>query len=225
MRAQSGNWGFRAIICLLWGLCIFSTPAMASEDQQFEYDIFWLGDTLSCWIDITPVLTQQRLEDLLSGLDIYIVFDLKLERPRKLLFSKTIARQRTAVIISRRVTRDIYQLEIIDQSRQQYTFPDQLDLHDFLADSLVLPLILGRDLEDEGDPRLNASIICKSLIHNNKTDDIDNRDDSPLGSPNGGEDIFKDIFSLFLDLVGFGESSYKIKSPIFQPNKLPSGDN
>jgi hypothetical protein len=77
------------VIPILTGL-VLSGPA-AAESADLEYDIYLVNDTLAVWLDLRPVLDQSKMEDLLAGLDLWLAVELKIEKPRKLFFSKTIS--------------------------------------------------------------------------------------------------------------------------------------
>jgi hypothetical protein len=205
-------------LCLL--LVVLSEVADA-DDADFDYDIFRFNDTLTVWLDITPVLTQSKMEDLLAGLNISILIEVEIKRPRKLVLSKTLASGKAAVLISRRLTQDIYQLRIARDTVAERTFKDQLALSDYLADSLVIPVAALAGIGG-GDVYLDISLKSKSYS-NNTLDDIRPRQKG-AAERNRGDDteFFESLFSTFLDLIGFGTSSYHITTPIFSPGDLPS---
>lgn len=215
----------RCLIIALVGLCVVWYPPGARADSQeldFDYDIFLVNDTLALWLDVTPVLIQSRMEDLLSGLDISVGIDLKVERPRKLFFAETLASAKATLIISHPLTEDIYRLRLINLGAVDYEFQSQLELSDFIADSVILKIGPRKQFEVAAAIRLNLNLISKSHS-NNILKDISPESDKSLNRDTGGGDaFFESLFSFFLTLTGFGTTSYKIVSPPFILDDLPS---
>lgn len=208
---------------LLFIVCVGSGLAADSEDR-FDYDIFWVGDTLTCWLDPTPALTQQKMEDLLAGLDIYFQFDIKLEKPRKLLFMKNIIHRQAALLITHQLTEDIYRVRFSGTGDKEYEFESQLQVSDFLADSVVFGLALRTLIEDTSNPRLVLMFSCKSLHPRGFSGEQEGLPDSLSPGQSSRKTVFDEAFGLFLDLIGFGQANYKIVSPIFNPNNLDSNN-
>lgn len=202
-------------------ICLYAFPAATlGADIEFDYDIFWIGDSLHCWLDPTPALTQQKMEDLLAGLDIYFSFELKLERPRKLLFTKTLIKRQAAVLISHPLTEDIYQIIYVGIPSARYEFDTQPEMYEFLSDSLLFALISRDSLEDSGHPRLNLSFSCKSMNPKGILGGPESRIED-MGLPEDSKStVFNDVFGFFLEVIGFGESTYQITTPTFNPDNL-----
>lgn len=189
---------------------------------DFDYDIFLVGDTLAVWIDIRPVLDQSRMEDLLAGLDLSLIIEMKAQRPRKLLFSKTIATARAALVISHPLTEDLYRLRLANFGRREWSFKSQIELSDFLADSLIFRLAPKSLLEEAPQVRLNLDLVSKShpsII----LDDIEDSGTDSSGTGAGpDEEFFESLFSFFLNLVGFGQKTFHIETPFFRVKDLSS---
>lgn len=218
MNKAIGKTASAILICLL-ALPFFGGTASAggdSKDTDFDYDIFLTDDTLAVWLDITPVLTQSKMEDLLAGLDISMVIEIKIERPRKLLFSKILTSTRAAVLISHPLTEDIYRLRLVNFGDINREFKSQLELSDFLSDSLILKIAPKSLLENAVEASLRLAITSKSHSSNVLEGDP--------GRPGTGadEEFFESLFSFFLNLIGFGQTSYRIVSPPFSLSELAS---
>lgn len=212
---------------LLIGLTVIMVwPGVApargdTRDSNFDYDIFRLADTLAVWLDLTPIMTQERMEDLLSGLDLSITVECVVEKPRTLLPAKTVLKSLTIIVLSHPLTEDIYRLSLADGRVTTREFESQLALSDFLADSLVFRVAPGERVRPEGEVRLRLSLISKS--HSPNTMGEGRR--SPMASvrpPQTSRSAFESAFSLFLDLVGFGENAYRIVTPPFAVDGLTS---
>jgi hypothetical protein len=214
----------RYILIGLLGLSLFGTsgPARAdSKEIDFDYDIFLTDDTLAVWLDITPVLDQSRMEDLLAGLNISVAMEIKVERPRKLLFYETLTTARALMTISHSLTEDIYRLKLVNAGIIERGFKSQLTLSGFLSDSLVVKVAPTELLDEAAKLRLKLYIESKSHSSN---------DLSSATRPRGGaevedqpeEEFFESLFSSFLNLIGFGKTTYKIISPYFNLDELTS---
>ncbi len=214
--------GVRRLLIGLLGLSFFfpAAPVIAKQ-VEFDYDIFVVEDTLVFWLDVTPALTQRKMEDLLSGLDIHIKIDIRLERPRRFLPARTLVRERAALLISHPLTEDVYYLKTANPDVIKYKFESQLQLSDFLADSLVFKIAPVSDIGGGDRPRLRLNITCKSFTFKTMLGQPGRRDEDLLPADSSNTEFFEDIFSLFFNLIGFGEESYRVISPLFDPDNLP----
>lgn len=211
----------QAARCSLCLICLFFAAPLVAADPDFDYDIFLQDDTLMLWIDVTPVLTQSRMEDLLAGLDVYIEINVEAERPRKLFFSKTLASTKSAAVISRHLARDTYRLRMTGTTIDSRIFKNQLILSQFLADSLVVPVAAAEILQGK-DIRLSVSLISKSYSNNIGAEAAGSPEDSTDAGSTEEREFFESVVSNFLDLVGFGTSSYRFTTPPFSVDDLPA---
>jgi hypothetical protein len=194
---------------------------MADRKAEFDYDIFTINDSLAVWLDITPVFTQPKLEDLLSGLDIYIKMEIRLEQPRMFFFSKKLAALETSLLVSHPLTEDTYNLKILDFPLSIYKFKSQVLLSDFLADSLMFKIAALKQVNESSKIRLSLKIVCKSLSSNALPKRVNGLNNENGSTDSTGVELFMDIFYFFFDVVGYGQDKYKITSPVFRLNELP----
>jgi hypothetical protein len=212
----------RYLLAAAAGLLLWLLPAgAAGKETDFDYDIFLAGDTLALWLDVRPVLTQSKMEDVLAGLRVTIAVTVDVERPRKLFFSKTLATYRTVLAIWRRLTEDTYRLKIIGRSVREYSFKSQLALSDFLADSLVMDVVPADQIRGRGPLRLALTLVSKS--HSNDIGDefaAAEADSARAGGQDG--EFFESLLNSFLNLIGFGAVTYHVTTPLFSPGDLPA---
>lgn len=214
----------RLIGLAVLGLCLGALPLWAADAPlDFDYDIFRISDTLALWLDVVPILDQTKMEDLLSGLDIAVELNVNLERPRFLVGARTLVHRQFSLLISHPLAEDTYWLRIGAEKAVEYKFSNQLNLSDYLADSLVFRIGPTTDLAERTKIRLSLAITCNSM--------------SPhlLGAvarpPDGlvparqriDNGIFDRLFELFRETIGFGRTSYRVQSPVFDLDRLPSG--
>jgi hypothetical protein len=191
--------------------------AAADDAAPFDYDIFRQGDTLAVWLDLTPIMNQRRMEDLLAGLAVRITVDLRLEKPRWPLTARTLASARSVVTLARRLTEDAYYVQVAGLSTAQYKFNNQLELSDCLADSLVFP-VTEASVSPPGERiRLTLNIACNSLNPN-----VLYGTSASTTASEGNAGIFDRLFTLFNETIGLGADSYRLVSPLFDPAALPA---
>lgn len=198
-------------------IIVFSAPACSVE---FDYDIFIQNDSLAVWIDVTPVLTQPRLEDLLAGLDIYLGLDLSLEVKGAFGLYRSEVRQKSAIVISHKLIDDIYRLNIVDRDRSEYSFDNLLQLKQFMSDSLVFILSDKSSLDQEKSFRLSFDLMAKSGSNGL----LGIRSGNSLEPDERSVEIkfLEGAFSQFLKIIGFGRSAYHVDSPRFIIKELPN---
>ena len=209
------------VIAILVLCSTASNISADSRDKDFDYDIFTINDTIAIWLDITPVLDQQKMEDLLSGLEIHIGLEIKLEKPKRFLPPEELIGRRFTLQISHKLTEDNYCLRISESSSTDYEFDNQPGLYDYLADSLVFNLLSRAGLKAEESCRLNLKIACKSLYPKNKTNGSKLQSGSRSITEDNENSLIQSLFSTFLEVFGFGKSYYRIISPTFIPAELP----
>ncbi|MEZ5358170.1 MAG: hypothetical protein R3F48_05005 [Candidatus Zixiibacteriota bacterium] len=207
--------------CLVW--CIPGTDCRADDAAiDFDYDIFIQRDTLTVWLDVTPVLTQALLEDLLAGLQIRIDVRYKAEYPPDPIFAETIQERQRSVFLRRDVTGDFYELIEVNGFQDTVLFSSQLDMADYLTDSLELQLLPISRVEDDRKMRLKLEINSKSMIYKNLSKDLRSQVQSSEDEDEAGGQAVNTVFSYFLDVIGFGERKYQIRTPGFKISSLDS---
>jgi hypothetical protein len=205
-------------------LCAFglgSTAGAANRAGEFSYDIFLDGDTLSCWIDLTPVLNQDRMEDLLSGLSILIAVDARLENPRRFFFARTVSQRHTAVLITHQLTADRYGIQIKDDRLTVRQFENQMQIRSFISDSIIFHISPVEILNRKEKYRISLSVTSKSYSERELRDMFQSDSGRAALPPTGEKEPFESLFSSFIDLIGFGKISYQIISPPFTLDELP----
>jgi hypothetical protein len=213
----------RAFITFLLAIAWLVAPVWAGGDgSDFEYDIFLNKDTISVWLDLRPALEQSKMEDLLAGLDLWFGIELNIEKPRKLFFSRTIASTQAGILISHPLTEDTYHLRLINFSRTDREFDNQIELSDFLADSLIFRISHKSLIEGISGVRLSLTITCKSLSNNLLNDIWESSEEFPPNQSEGEDEFFESLFNLFLNLIGFGKTSNHLVSPTFSLEDLTS---
>jgi hypothetical protein len=215
--------GLVVIFSSLW--IVMAAGSVEAEDgaADFDYDIFLNGDTLSLWLDVSPIMTQPKLEDLLAGLDILISIEMEVEKPRRLFSSRTLVDEKAAMIITHRLTEDLYRIKVYNFAIREYEFENQLQLADFLADSLIFQV--ADSMAGESGIRLKLSITVKSYSPNVLGGDKSIGAAQLQAEKGPDREFFESILSEFFKLIGFGKTSYQIKSPVFNVDDLSPIDH
>lgn len=208
-------------VCLLW--CLPETNCRADDGAvDFDYDIFIRQDSLTVWLDVSPVLTQALFEDLLAGLQIRIDIRCKAEYPPGPIFAKSIKETGRSVLFRRDVTGDFYELIEINGLQDTSIFQSQLDMADFLTDSIELPVTPISLVETGAKVRLQLEIFSKSMPYKKLAAPLSARPDDNTGDEQPAGQAVNTVFSLFLDFIGFGERKYQITTPVFKLSSLES---
>lgn len=209
------------VLVMIW--CAFA-PAAAAEEAavDFDYDIFLAADSVLLWIDLTPALSQTLMEDLLAGLTINIGLDVRLEKPPHPILAKTIVRRKFVLAISRNLNHDSYFLKIFRDRPDSLSFVSQMALSDYLADSLEFLIMPASQVKATENLRISLEIISKSYSNKVLPPSAKARPESGQASEPAESDLITEIFSEFLDLIGFGRNSYKLITPDFTLSDLDS---
>lgn len=208
-----------AIVCA--GL--LCTPVSAAgRSGDFAYDIFVRGDSLAFWIDLTPVLSQEQMEDLLAGLNIYLGIDIHLESPRPLFFSRQVIQKRVGLIISHPLTADIYKIEIQGRPPLERQFDDQMKIRDFIADSVDFDLASMTALNAGDKYRIRVSISSKSYSNKGLGGASPVNPSKADSAGTHGTEFFGSLFSTFMELTGIGTVSFHFNTANFTPKDITS---
>jgi hypothetical protein len=208
-----------AIVCA--GLLCAPISA-AGRSGDFAHDIFVRGDSLAFWIDLTPVLSQEQMEDLLAGLNIYLGIDIRLESPRPLLFSRQVVRKQVGVVISHPLTADIYKIEIQGRPPLERQFDDQMKIRDFLADSVDFNLTTMDALKTGDKYRIRVNISSKSYSNKGLGGAAPPPPSSSDSSGTHGTEFFGSLFSTFMEFTGFGTVSFHFNTTNFTLKDITS---
>lgn len=160
------------------------------------------------------------MEDLLAGLAISFSFDIRLESPRPILADKTFRSIRYLIVIRRHLTEDRYYFRQRPADRE-IKFPQHSLMREYLMDSLVFYLAPDSVLPRDEKIRMSLDIAAKSLDPN----EISSASESPGEADTlavNGLNWFDRMFSVFVELIGYREWRYSLKSPLFKPSDLSS---
>jgi hypothetical protein len=217
MRIKN-NWKMGAIFLSLIFCALISRAYAADESIIFDYDIYTANDSIAIWVDLTPILTQPVLEDLLAGLDIFLSLRFKIEKSQKPFGHNTVYESKTDLLLTHNLTKDNYNISYSLHSQEKRSFSNQMDLSDYLADSLQFkPISLGQ-LNANDKYRLNVEIISRSIspLEVNQNSEFSNG----VGQSPEDNNFLGSVLDKFLEIVGFGEITYRIISPQFKIDQL-----
>lgn len=221
LRVQRVIIRYVLVACVLW--CIPGTLIRAEDSPvDFDYDIFLVQDTMMVWLDVTPVLNQALFEDLLAGLQIQIDIKYKAEYPPNPIFAETIRERQRTVYLRRDVTGDFYELIEVNGLQDTVLFSSQLDMSDYLTDSLEIRLLPVSVIRDGAKLRLKMEIDTKSLPYKKLVGNVRSRSEAGDDNTAPAGQALNSVFSYFLEFIGFGEQKYQITTPTFKISSLES---
>jgi len=212
------NWKMGAIFLSLIFCALISGAYADDESIEFDYDIYSAKDSIAIWLDLTPILTQPVLEDLLAGLDIFLSLHLKIEKSQRPFGHKTIYESKKDLLLTHNLTKDNYNISYSRHSQDKRSFSNQMDLSDYLADSLQFKLISLGQLSANDKYRLNIEILSRSIspLEVNKNSEFSSR----VGQSSEDNNFLGSVLDKFLEIIGFGEITYRITSPQFKIDQL-----
>ena len=196
-----------AVMIILW----FSATVHSAEIPEFgvQDNEPYLG----AWLDLSPLVTQSRVDKIRDGVDLLVDFNLNLNRPKKLFGAETVISQHGIVQIGYRIVTEDFIVRLAgDGLKGTGRFASQAELHRFLTDSIMVDLIEYSELDSLERYRLKMDLACISLTG------------LILGSPpdSSGKDesALKYLFRHFLKITGFGRDSYSGETMPFSPAEV-----
>ena len=197
------------IAVLLW--LVLATPGTASSESTIEFEVCQSQDSLCAWINLSDLLTANRVAHLKEGIPVSIECRCVLVRPRRLWGHEKLAEASWKTrLVHRSVTND-YFLETTDG--REVVFSSLARLHRYLSDSVtvqMLPMVL---LDSATSYRLqvNLSLLWLTALNVSPTADGTNSPGSML----------RYLFGNFLEFSGYGREELELESGSFSPPDLP----
>lgn len=215
---KKNKWIMGAIFLSLLYCALISTAKADGESIVFDYDIYKANDSIAVWVDITPILTQPVLEDLLAGLGISLNFHFKIEKSQRPFGHKTVYESKKELLVTHNLTKDNYHIEYSRISQDERFFTNQMDLSDYLADSLQFKVASTGLLSANDRYRLNIEILSRSI---SPSEADQNSEISGVAEQSSeGGNFLGSVLDKFLKVIGFGEITYRIISPQFKIGQL-----
>ncbi|MCK5127492.1 MAG: hypothetical protein KAR42_14650 [candidate division Zixibacteria bacterium] len=190
--------------------------------MDLDFDIFKVEDSMIVWLDVMPVITQTLMEDLFAGLSLRFDIRVRIEHPPNPVFAKTRIQKNIIIQVSRDLTHDNYSLLIIHSRIDSLLFRTQVDMSEFLTDSIEINLGSIRTIDKDEKLRANIEIYTKSFASKGADQPGQVDRGKPAGSIEDESDVIETLFSHFLEIIGFGKRSYRVISPTFTIQNLDS---
>ena len=195
------------VVLLANNLFAFDEPGL------IEFDLFKKDKNLSVGLDLSGIISTQRVEKLREGVE--YIFDLKfdLTSPRKIWGTEIVSEKNYYFKIGFRiVTRDFYfMFPQEDNENSKRTFSSLRRLHQYLSDSLYLDIAVLDSLKKDKDYVLDIELNCIAMTSLNL---------SPTDTSGVTTSPVKYLFKGFLSLTGYGREKYREKSRPFSLNEL-----
>ncbi len=189
----------------------------AQESAPFDFDIFEQNDSLTVWVDFSPLITSKRVARMKEGIDIAVEYQLALLRPRRIWGNEKMGSVYGAYQIGYRlITEDYFLSDLTHDDISDRQFLSLSDLHQYLADSINIALAAVAPLDGSQRYFVRLGVTCVSLTSLNLADG-DQADES-------GKSAIRWLFKGFLDLTNFGREDYQAESRLFSLREISSGN-
>ena len=209
---KSGLLSLLAVVVIFF---IGSAQLRADELEALDFDIFRSNGAVALRLDLAPLISSNRVEQMNEGIDMAIDCQLSLRRPRKLWGSETILEKHKLLKVGYRLVTEEYRLgELTRPGIAERTFISLAKLHQYLADSVIVSLGDIDKLDKQNRYYIDLKLTCISLTSFNLAADAK--------SGNNSESPVKFLFRQFLDVTNFGREDYELRSRPFSLDDLES---
>jgi hypothetical protein len=205
----------RAAVRLVLALLAISACVGSAGAQEIglSYDIFDRAGYVTVWLDLAPFLGSRAVDQLKEGIDLIFECQVTLGIPRKLYGDRRIARSTHSPLIRYRPVTEDFTLEFLNDSGQgQRQFISLAGLHQFLHDSLEIPLASLDSLDSRERYVADVQVVSISLTDINIGTDRD--------SPQESESPVRFLFRQFLDVTSYGREESQARSRPFALSEL-----
>lgn len=204
--------GNPARIGILVLLCIV-LPVITYGGTTVDADIFVDNDSIKVWIDLSAFVSAERVDLLQEGIDITLECRADFFRPRRFWGATRISRATKAMAVGYHLLSEEYSVTYSppDTTANEHRFAAIAGLHNFLADSVVIPVIHRDSVDSDRRYYIEITITCISMTSLNLA-----------SSEKSGDYPMKYLFGQFLDLTNYGRDELVISSDIFRISELRS---
>ena len=193
---------------------LFIAPAPDGHSaEQLDFGVFDNEPRLAAWLDLAPLVSSTRVDNIRDGIDLVIDFQLTLKRPRRLWGAETVEVKGGTVRIGYRIVTEDFVLQTGGKDFQQSgRFATLAGMHRFLADSVVIDLTDYARLDSLSRYYLNLELTCISMTGYTLAPRSD--------SLRNDESALEYLFRHFLKLTGFGRESFSGRTLPFSPAEV-----
>ena len=196
-----------AAIALLW------SAAIVHAAESPDFGVLDHEPNLAAWLDLAPLISKSRVDKIRDGVDFLIDFKLVLIRPKRFFGAETVVSRHGIVQIEYRIVTEDF---IVRMGGKDFhstgKFADLAELHQYLADSIMVDLINYSELDSLRRYRLKLDLTCISMSGLNLGPSAD--------SSTEDESALKYLFRHFLKLTGFGRDSFSGETLLFSPAEV-----
>jgi hypothetical protein len=190
-------------------------PAKAQQDDAPGVFPLYTGDSLSVRLDLSSLLTAERVSRLEDGVALRCDISVELRRPRKLWGSHLQASSNASHMFSYSMTTKRFAASALSQDSVDEVFlPSVAALHRHLADSVILTLRSNNGFDSKSHYFLEVAIDMIWLTSLNEAADgsVEASDQSELAW----------MFDQFLRLTGYGRESIEFQTDDFRLSDIRS---
>ena len=197
-------------------LCLTAPNVFAEDNPSLEFDISSDDTSVVVWLDMSVILTSDRVRELEEGVELGLQYNIELVRPKRFWGETVCYDQNLSWLIGYKIVTDEYYIEIPDSSDsiQILTFESLARLHRHLADSVIISLV-SRNCDNSSERfTLKVKVTAISLTSTNFT--------PATNTPPKPNSALQLLFKTFLDITGHGRTEFKVTSEPFTFSDLSS---
>ncbi|RKX28909.1 MAG: hypothetical protein DRP47_03145 [Candidatus Zixiibacteriota bacterium] len=194
-------------------LCIV-VPATANSEDHINADIYIDNDSVEVWVDLSGLVSSERIELLKEGIDFALECRVDFLRPRRFWGSAQISQASKAMVIGYHLLAEEFSVTFstTDTMMKVHRFASLAGLHHFLADSVEIPVISLDSIETDRRYYVEIAVMCISMTSLNIAS-LSKTNDTPL----------KFLFRQFLNITNYGREKLAVSSDLFRPSDLHLG--
>jgi hypothetical protein len=203
------------ILLFLVGSCFGTVESARCETlESLDFDILRTGDSLTVWVDMEPLLTEERVDQMKQGIDLALQYELTLLRPRRIWGAQKMNSSTGYLRMGYRlVAEDFFLSHSLSTSDTDRHFLSLAPLGEYLTDSIQPALCNVDSLDQSTRYYLELKITAISLTAFNLASE-ENAAEGQESSP------IRYLFKKFLEMTDFGREEFQFKSRLFSLSEI-----
>ncbi len=109
----------------------------AAPGDDFGFDIYVMNDQIVVWVDLSQLVDQTQIDQLLDGANLAFELSFRLDRPKRLFGDQTVVHSNQSIAISYNLITETFTTRLSENNYEKpISFLGVKDLRNYLADSL-----------------------------------------------------------------------------------------